>query len=73
MIKYIIIGFSNPILKKGTCDIDVLCGSLATTTWWDKTINDHRDIWFKFNTREEAQTYIDTNNFELCIPYGIQE
>ena len=69
MIKYVLVGFSNPNLGKGTADLTVLCQKQGCM-YWEATAKNNRDNWLKFETREEAEKH--AKNFTNVITYGIQ-
>lgn len=69
MSKYIIVKYSNPDLKTSKADIEVLCTLFNRPYWIDSTNEDMKEYWKIFNTRSEADTFLEESRLEYCISY----
>ena len=69
MIKYVIIGFNNPNINKGTADLTVLCqrdGQL----WWKPIIpGEERVDWFTFDDWDDAHVF--SESYDNVVVYGV--
>lgn len=66
-MKYIIIGYSNPNIKTFKADICILCKD-DSAIWWS---NKPDDSFWLFDTRKEAEEYMQLFSLNNCITYGI--
>lgn len=70
MTKYIIVGYSNPDLKTAKADVKVL-GEIFGRIFFTES-NKDSDIWKVFDTRTEAEEYIQNHRLDCCISYGVE-
>ena len=70
MLKYIIIGYSNPDLITGKADIHVLCKD-DSAIWWELCNKADSHHYWLFDTRDAANEYVELFKLNNCITYGI--
>ena len=66
-MKYIIIGYSNPNIQTFKADIRILCKN-DSAIWWS---NNADDSYWLFDTRKQAEEYMQLFSLSNCITYGI--